>query len=279
MASYQYTRDIKPEDLQPEAPREYTKKEKWANWWDYHLKTVLIAGFFIALGIWMVVDIVTNNTSPDYSVAIVAPGSLPTEVTTALADALTPYADDRNGDGEVLVQCVSYNLNLSTTEQQMDGANPLFNQDAVQAYDNMAAATMLSGDYQTNQSYVFLVYDPAGFARYTQGLVYLDGTVPPEIATQDTEALENIDWYNMVYRWTDCPVLNALQPGDYTDPLSGTAVPVTDYLSDLYVGRRVVATEDAAEDFAGADAFWNALTEGASSTAGMGTHWKAEDGQ
>ena len=274
MASYQYTRDIKPEDLQPEAPREYTKKEKWDNWWDYHLKTVLIVGFFAALAVWMLVDVL-NNTHPDYTVTIVAPGAMPTEVTDALAQSLTPFADDRNGDGEVVVQCNSYNLSLSTTEEQMDGANPLFDPDAVQANDNMAGATMLSGDFQSNESYIFLLYDPAGFARYTQGLAYLDGTAPAEIATGDTEALMAIDWYNMVYRWTDCPQLTALQPGDYTDPLTGTVIPVTDFVDRLYVARRVVVTEESAEAFAGADRLWNALTEGASSTAGMGTHWKA----
>lgn len=278
MASYQYTRDIKPEDLQPEAPRQYTKKEKWANWWDYHLSTVLIVGFFAALGIWMLTDVL-NKVEPDYSVAVVVPGGIPTGVTDALAEALTPYATDLNGDGEVVVQCFGCNLNLSDTEELMDGANPLFDQDAVQANDNMAAATVLAGDFSANRSYLFLLYDPAGFARYTQGLVYLDGTLPAEIDTGDLDALKQLDWYNMVYRWTDCPVLAALEPGEYTDPLTGTAVPVTDYLEHLYVARRVVVTEESAKAFAGADAFWQAITAGASSTAGQGTHWKAEAGQ
>ena len=275
MASYQYTRDIKPEDLQPEAPREYTKKEKWANWWDYHLRTVLIVGFFVAMGLWMLFDVLTK-VEPDYTVTIISPGGVPAAVTDALSDALIPYAQDLNGDGKVVVECVSCNLNLSTTEEQMAGANPLFAQDAVQSYDNMAAATTLSGDFQSNRSYIFLLYDPAGVARYTQSIAYLDGSTPPDIAADDEQALANVDWYNMVYRWTDCPVLAGLELGEYTDPLSGEVYPVASQLEHLYVARRTVTSEKSAQAFVGAQELWNTLTAGADSTAGLGTHWKAE---
>ena len=41
MASYRYERDIDPKDLQPRKQRQYTRKERWANWWDYNLKWVI----------------------------------------------------------------------------------------------------------------------------------------------------------------------------------------------------------------------------------------------
>ena len=44
MASYRYERDIDPKDLKPRKERSYTRKERWANWWDYNLKWVLIIG-------------------------------------------------------------------------------------------------------------------------------------------------------------------------------------------------------------------------------------------
>ena len=44
MASYRYERDIDPKDLQPRKQRQYTRKERWANWWDYNLKWVIIIG-------------------------------------------------------------------------------------------------------------------------------------------------------------------------------------------------------------------------------------------
>ena len=42
MASYRYERDIDPKDIAPRKERQYTRKERWANWWDYNLKWVII---------------------------------------------------------------------------------------------------------------------------------------------------------------------------------------------------------------------------------------------
>ena len=50
MASYRYERDIDPKDLKPRKQRQYSRRERWANWWDYNLKWVLlfgIAGAFV----------------------------------------------------------------------------------------------------------------------------------------------------------------------------------------------------------------------------------------
>ena len=44
MASYRYERDIDPKDIAPRRERQYTRKERWANWWDYNLKWVIIIG-------------------------------------------------------------------------------------------------------------------------------------------------------------------------------------------------------------------------------------------
>lgn len=71
MASYRYERDIKPEDLIPEAPRTLTKAEARANWWHYHwhyvallVLAVLAAGYFV----WSRV----TEVKPDYTVAVVS---------------------------------------------------------------------------------------------------------------------------------------------------------------------------------------------------------------
>ncbi len=268
MASYQYLRDIPPEDLMPDQPREYTPAEKRKNWWDYHWKTLVIGGFFVFLGIWMLSDMLRASPAPDLTIAVVAPGSVPQETLDALETALTPLITDRNGDGQVLVEARSYNLHLSETAEDMGYANEPFAGDSVQAYDNMAAATQLSADYQNNESYLFLLYDPLGFQQYTQGLLYLDGTVPEEISTQDTAALEAIDWYNFVYRWTDCPVLAGLELGEYTIPLSGETGSSQQLLSKFYLARRIVISEGSQSAFDGCAAFWDTLTAGAVSSAG-----------
>ncbi len=45
---HRYERDIDPADLTPRAEKQYTRKERWANWWDYNLKWVLLIGIAVA---------------------------------------------------------------------------------------------------------------------------------------------------------------------------------------------------------------------------------------
>ena len=66
----------------------------------------------------------------------------------------------------------------------------------------MAGTTKLSTDIQGALSSIFILYDPAGFQQTTGTLRYLDGSLPQSDADSD--------WWNMVYRWTDCPVLAGL---------------------------------------------------------------------
>ena len=76
--------------------------------------------------------------------------------------------------------------------------------DNTDAYTQMAGVTRLSADLSSKEgSYIYLLEDPEVFQSYTGGLRYLDGTVP-----EDNE--NATDWQNMVYRWTDCPVLTSL---------------------------------------------------------------------
>ena len=47
MASYRYERDIDPKDIAPRREKQYTRKERWANWWDYNLKWVILIGIAV----------------------------------------------------------------------------------------------------------------------------------------------------------------------------------------------------------------------------------------
>ena len=38
----------------PEPPREYTKKEKAANWWHYHWMAVVVAVLVVVFGVWII---------------------------------------------------------------------------------------------------------------------------------------------------------------------------------------------------------------------------------
>ena len=101
MASYRYERDIDPKDLTPRKKRAYTRKERWANWWDYNLKWVIIIGIAAAFVAYNFIGQYFFVTKPDYNVAVVAPYYLPEDTVNALQEALADYGEDRNGDGEI----------------------------------------------------------------------------------------------------------------------------------------------------------------------------------
>ena len=122
MASYRYERDIDPKDIAPRKERQYTRKERWANWWDYNLKWVIIIGIAAAFVAYNFIGQYFFVTKPDYNVAVVAPYYLPEDTVNALQDALAAYGEDRNGDGKVVVTLNGYTLDCSDTETPAEGA-------------------------------------------------------------------------------------------------------------------------------------------------------------
>ena len=245
MASYRYERDIDPKDLQPRKQRQYTRKERWANWWDYNLKWVIIIGIIVVFFGYNFIGQYFFTVHADYNVAVVAPHYLPEATQTALQDALAAYGEDRNGDGKVVVKLNVYTMN--------------FGSDDSDAYLDMAGTTKLSTDIQGALSSIFILYDPAGFQSTTGTLRYLDGTLP--------EAGSDSDWWNMVYRWTDCPVLAGLDLGEYrADTTHAQGGDSQTYLADFYVGMRGAWNTGTEENLTGGEELWQALTAGAVST-------------
>lgn len=229
---------------QDDAPPEYTKKQKAANWWHYHWGYVAVGAVAVCL-VGAIVKDTVFQIQPDYQVAYVGRSELPVDTAAALQEALQQYGVDLNGDGRVVVQ-----LNQYTVEWQADGGD---------AYNQMAGVTRLSADLGSGKgSYIFLLEDPQSFQQQTGALQYLDGTVG------DPDAPAG-DWQNMVYRWRDCPVLAGLDLGEYVgltllDDQTGSS---QDVLADLYVARRGVWDEKQAKDFVGCADLWTALTAGA----------------
>lgn len=246
----------KPEgDAYAQYHRSYTKKEKAANWWHYHGWMVVAGIAAVVLLVWVVRDTVFR-VRPDIKVGYVGEQNLPIDTAAALTAALESFCTDLNGDGKVVVQLNQYTVDFDSADDSTD------------AYNQMAGVTQLSAELSPGGStYVFLLADPLGFERETQILQYLDGTV-----ALDPETTDPADWPQMVYRWTDCPVLTALDLGQYSgetllDDKTGANQSV---LSGLYLGRRGVWDEKQADDFAGGPELWAALTAGAVSTAGEG---------
>ena len=246
MASYRYERDIDPKDLQPRKQRQYTRKERWANWWDYNLKWVIIIGIIVVFFGYNFIGQYFFTVHADYNVAVVAPHYLPEATQTALQDALAAYGEDRNGDGKVVVK-----LNLYTMD---------FGNEDSDAYLDMAGTTKLSTDIQGALSSIFILYDPAGFQQTTGTLRYLDGSLP--------EPGSDGDWWNMVYRWTDCPALTGLDLGEYqADTTHAQGGDSQEYMAQFYVGMRGAWNTGTADNLKGGEEFWQALTAGAISTA------------
>ena len=139
----------------PEPPREYTKKEKAANWWHYHWMAVVVAVLVVVFGVWIIKDTVFQ-TRPDVQVAYVGTSDLPTDTVTALQDALTPFCSDLNGDGKVVVQVDSYIVDFDAANESTD------------AYYQMAGVTRLSAELSSGgKTYIFLLEDPEGFEGQT----------------------------------------------------------------------------------------------------------------
>lgn len=246
MASYRYERDIDPKETAPRKQRQYTRKERWANWWDYNLKWVIIIGIAVGFVGYCFIGQYFFTTHADYNIAVVSPHYLPEATTTALQDCLAAYGEDLNGDGQVVVKVNVYTMNFDS-EADSD------------AYLDMAGTTRLSTDIQSSLSGIFILYDPEGFQSTTGTLRYLDGSLPQSDADSD--------WWNMVYRWSDCPVLTALPLGDYTsDATQNNSGNSQELLADFYIGVRGAWMSASAELLEGTEPLWNALTEGAVST-------------
>ncbi|MFI3325670.1 MAG: hypothetical protein R3Y35_05795 [Clostridia bacterium] len=126
-----------------------TKKEKFQNWWLYNKGAFFLILAGVAFLVYALVSVFTK-VEPDYSIAFMYSTYIETDVLDAFGDYLEEYADDRNDDGQVVVQVYSYCLDTdydSTAEEV--------------AYVQMAA------DFMLGTSMIW-VHDESGW-------LYMDG--------------------------------------------------------------------------------------------------------
>ncbi|HJB68034.1 MAG TPA: hypothetical protein H9770_04250 [Candidatus Fournierella excrementigallinarum] len=220
MASARYTLNIKPEDLEPEQPRERTKKEKAANWWYYHRVHVFIAAAVLAVAVWLAADFF-GRTLPDYQIALVTEQYIPDAVLSELGGALSAFGQDLNGDGQPVVQVNGYQLSLGG-EAKESGAFASSSSAVpatVDVYTQMAGMTTLSGDLTTRTSLIFLTDDPEALQSSFEPLAAADGSLPAEGA-----GLEGVE----LFAFPDCPALAGLALSEETRA----------YLDGFYIARR-----------------------------------------
>jgi len=118
-------------------------KKKWENIWYYYKIHIIAAVFVVFLIVSFVYEKVTA-TKYDYNVALVCTESITFEDEEILIAALESCADDRDGNGEVKVQLLSYIIE---------------NGDDADATQVMAAQTQLTGDLQLNTSIIYIYSD------------------------------------------------------------------------------------------------------------------------
>ncbi len=265
MPSARYTLNIKPEDLIPDKPLPQTRKQKIQNWLHYH-KWWLIGGAAALFFLGMIVRDVVSAPQYDYTVGIVTRQMLPDALLDELSEAFAALADDRDGNGEVSVQVLQYNLQFTdeagadsaaVSEPGADGAQGMTN-----AYELMAATTRLTGDIASATSFIYLTDDPAGLQRTTQLFCYTDGSLPAEDAA---------DVENMTVAWADTPAAGLdLAPLTLAD---GSQLDVQAWMSGYWFGfvadadNRTYQSEEIQSYRADSGRLWTALT-GLASPAG-----------
>lgn len=167
MPSYRYLRDIKPEDLvNPDGTlKEYTKKEKFANWWHYHWYFVLGGLVVVGLVVFFVVDAM-RQTTPDLQMAILTETPLPTELGEVLGEQLSPYVRDVDGDGEQTLMVEVYTMSPAVSEEEalaeVSSVAPAdmsqaMEQAAQNPYEQMAGVTKMSTAVQLGEPALFLI--------------------------------------------------------------------------------------------------------------------------
>lgn len=232
-------------DVKPDEPIQYTAAQKRQNWWHYHKWHVIIGVvLLLAAGNILYHALGIGEVKPDYQIAYVGADPLPDDTVEALQSAIAALGHDCDGDGRV----------TATLHQYISGAN---SEDENGLYHAYAASVTLMADITQQDSYFFLLDDPDSFQRDYQILRRLDGTLPAET---------DRDYDACYLAWGDCPVLTALDLGDYTEKLLDREITGSsqELLSRLYIARRGFWTEETTNYPDDCDQLWNELTKGVS---------------
>lgn len=161
-----------------------TAKEKRENWWfhyKWHTIGIIAALIFVGSFVYSIV----SKVEPDYTIALLTSYTMPTSGIEELERCITPYADDRNGDGKVKVTVTNYAISTDTASDY----------DAMQ--QQQASFTRLIADITVNDSMIFL-HDEGGFEamqnEFEGFFLYNDGSTMPEGAKDFENAM--LSWSN-----------------------------------------------------------------------------------
>ncbi len=212
MARERYLINAGEETIHQNEIKLVTGKDKRKNWWYYHKVHLLIGVVAVVLVGSFVYSMVTK-VNPDYTIALLTSYSMPETGLDQLEECITPYADDRNGDGKVTVTVVNYAF---SNDPNADYAQ------------QQAAQVRFAADASSNQVMIYL-HDEAAFevmeAAFKGFFQYNDGTPMAEDAT---------DFENAMVPWSDFKAFAKFQPVVEEGELY-----TADVLSELYSRLRV----------------------------------------
>lgn len=164
-----------------------TGKEKRENWWFYH-KVHLIVGILATVCVAMIVASFVNRENPDYTISMMTSYTMPSDLLADVEAHLERFADDRNGDGKVIVSIVSYEF-PQTQESEYD------------AGILQASFVKFAADATDGESIIFM-YDDASYA-------YLNNNDMSEFFGP----FDGTD--NSYYLWSDVPGLRSISIDRY----------------------------------------------------------------
>lgn len=224
-------------DVRPDEPVELTPKEKRANWWHYHKWHVVLGAVLLISAVSILSRALgLGEIRPDYQLAYVGSAALPEDTAAALERALSSLGTDCNGDGRVTVRLNQY----------VTGSD-----DLMYAY---AEGARLMADIDGCGSCFFLLDDPEGFQESYGVLALVDGSLP-----------EKGNGGPLCLSWSDCPALDALALGGYSQSLLGQELEgdSQELLSGLFLARRGFWTEKTSAYPEQCVELWDVITKGA----------------
>lgn len=168
-----------------------TAKDKRQNWWFYH-KVHLMVGILAAVGVASLIYSIVSQVEPDYSIGLLTSYSMPSEAQKQIGGYIERYAEDRNGDGKVVVQLNNYVMNSGETDVQMI----------------QASMTRFAGDASLSECMLYL-HDAEAFGQmqpqFQSFFQYNDGTPMPEDAT---------DYDKAMYAWDEVSAFQNFQAAE-----------------------------------------------------------------
>ena len=210
----------------------------------------VLGGLFL---LWLIVSVVLEyREKPEYDIQAAYVGSekLSDSAIAAIEATLEYYADDRNGDGEVVVNVVQYEI-------------PSLFSPSIAGLAEYLDQTALVSDLELEKSELFLLEDAASFQRAYVRLELPEGNgALPEA--------DDVSGESNSVRWMDCPALTELP---LTTGDSGLMLLPGDQeaIEALELCLRGYASEESKAAHACAADLWNRIAQGAEPTREEGS--------